>query len=233
MRKDTLLEAIRRFPDDVSMLQRLGSPLEAEGNWDEIRSIFQDHLKRVSRHSLAEAYVTYLLAKVCLEAGEHRQALTLSSRSLRSREDFAYTHHIRGRSLAALGQMEEAMQAQRRCLELAPDFAWGWYELGRLQARDVGFREATGSFRTAIELESARGGSQAELFRSALADLRSSLEREERHAACRRLWPDRDPTDFDAARSSLTELEIAVERFQLMLERTAAPADLNPGAQSQ
>ena len=219
MKKQTLLEGLRALPGDESLLRTLASLLEAEGNWQELQQIMLEQLPRLPRGTPLEAHVCYLAGKASLEVGDLRQALALSTRSVQGRGDFAYSHHIHGRTLARMGRRAEALQAQQRCAALAPEFSWCWYEIGQLQIAQGDLAAARLALRQALALQEAQDPRSTGLFRQALEAVESQAMLAERRAAAASLWPERPPLSPHERLDAIDELALLTEEFRLFLDR--------------
>ena len=218
MQKETLLEGLRALPGDESLLRTLGSLLEEEGNWQELQQIMLDQLPRLPRGSALEAHVSYLAGKACLELGDLRQALALSTRAVQGRADFAYSHHIHGRTLARMGRRVEALGAQQRCAALAPGFPWCWFEIGQLQRAQGDMAAAKAALQRALALQEAQNPAGAEMFRRTLEGVQEEASLAERRAAAASLWPERAPLGPDERLDPIDKLAVVVEEFRLFLE---------------
>ena len=219
LQKQTLMEGLRALPGDESLLRTLSSLLEAEGNWQELQQIMLEQLPRLPRGTSLEAHVCYLAGKACLELGDLRQALALSTRSVQGRGDFAYSHHIHGRTLARMGRRAEALQAQQRCAALAPEFSWCWYEIGQLQIAQGDIGAARAALQRALVLQEAQDPGGTDLFRQALEGVESQANLAERRAAAASLWPERALLAPHERLDAIDELALLTEEFRLFLDR--------------
>jgi tetratricopeptide (TPR) repeat protein len=219
LQKQTLMEGLRALPGDESLLRTLSSLLEAEGNWQELQQIMLEQLPRLPRGTSLEAHVCYLAGKACLELGDLRQALALSTRSVQGRGDFAYSHHIHGRTLARMGRRAEALQAQQRCAALAPEFSWCWYEIGQLQIAQGDIGAARAALQRALVLQEAQDPCGTDLFRQALEGVESQANLAERRAAAASLWPERALLAPHERLDAIDELALLTEEFRLFLDR--------------
>ena len=219
MLKETLLESLRRFPGDPAMIQRLGHELETSSEWQLMLDVLEQQLPYVKQGTPGEAQVTYLLAKASVELGIERRALALIGRSLLIRPDFAFSHHIKGRALAGMQRFAEAIAAQQRCVQLAPDFCWGWFEFGRLQRHQGKLSDASGSLKRALELQPVQARHHHHLMREALEEVKTQLGQQERQEAALSLWPERPLPREGERLSSLDELELQLEQFNLFLNK--------------
>ncbi|PZV23357.1 MAG: hypothetical protein DCF18_06520 [Cyanobium sp.] len=222
LRRETLLESLRRFPGDAGMIQRLGQELEASGDWPLMVEALQPQLQHVKAGTPLEAQITYLLAKASLELGDERRSLALIGRSLLGRPDFAFSHHIKGRALARLQRCAEAIAAQQRCVELAPTFCWGWFELGCQLRHQGDLEQAMGSLRRALALQPAENQHHHRLIERALGEVEAELAQRERQEAALSLWPDRALVPQGQRLPSLDEIELQLEQFRLFLHRHEA-----------
>ncbi len=213
------MEGLRALPGDESLLRTLSSLLEAEGNWQELQQIMLEQLPRLPRGTSLEAHVCYLAGKACLELGDLRQALALSTRSVQGRGDFAYSHHIHGRTLARMGRRAEALQAQQRCAALAPEFSWCWYEIGQLQIAQGDIGAARAALQRALVLQEAQDPGGTDLFRQALEGVESQANLAERRAAAASLWPERALLAPHERLDAIDELALLTEEFRLFLDR--------------
>ncbi len=213
------MEGLRALPGDESLLRTLSSLLEAEGNWQELQQIMLEQLPRLPRGTSLEAHVCYLAGKACLELGDLRQALALSTRSVQGRGDFAYSHHIHGRTLARMGRRAEALQAQQRCAALAPEFSWCWYEIGQLQIAQGDIGAARAALQRALALQEAQDPGGTDLFRQALEGVQSQANLAERRAAAASLWPERALLAPHERLDAIDELALQTEEFRLFLDR--------------
>jgi len=217
MLKETLLESLRRFPGDSGTIQRLGHELETNAEWPLMLEVLEQQLPHVKSGTQAEAQVTYLMAKAAVELGHARRALALIGRSLLLRPDFAFSHHIKGRALSGMQRFAEAITAQQRCVQLAPNFCWGWFELGCLQRDQGTLAEAKQSLRRALGLQPARDGYHFRLIHGVLGEVDGQLRQQERQEAARSLWPDQPLPRLGERLSSLDEMELEMEQFDLFL----------------
>jgi tetratricopeptide (TPR) repeat protein len=219
VQKQTLLEGLRALPGDERLLRSIGSLLEEEGNWQELHQIMLEQLPRVPRGSPMEAHLCYLASKACLELGDLRQALALGTRAVQGLPDFAYCHHIYGRTLAAMGRRGEALQAQQRCADLAPNFSWCWYEIGQLQLAKSDVAAAKAALERALALQESQDPDHAEMFRRSLEGVEAKVLLAERQAAASSLWSDRPPLGPDHRLEAIEELALVTEMFRLHLDR--------------
>ena len=223
VQKQTLLEGLRALPGDDRLLRSLGSLLEDEGSWQELQQSMLEQLPRIPRGTPLEAHVCYLASKACLELGDLRQALALSTRAVQGRPDFAYCHHIHGRTLSAMGRRVEALQAQQRCANLAPGFSWCWYEIGHLHEAHGDLDAARVALQRALALQEAQEPQRAEIFRRALERVLEDSQLAERRAAAARLWPDRAPLAAGERLDAIDALALLNEEFRLFLDRLEQP----------
>jgi tetratricopeptide (TPR) repeat protein len=219
MHRQTLLEGLQVLPGDGALLQALGSLLEQEADWPELRRVMLEQLPLLPRGAPEEGQVYYLASKACLELVDPHQAVILGSRAVQLQPNFAYGHHILGRALAQVGRSAEALQAQRRCAELAPQFPWCWFEVGLLLRAGSDPVGACSALRRALVLQQSMDPGGTQIFVRALASAEQASHREERQAAARSLWPDRPPLDPEAPLPPLMRLALATEEFRLFLDR--------------
>ena len=104
-------------------------------------------------------------------------------------------------------------------MQLAPDFCWGWFELGHLQRHQGKLSAASSSLKRALELQPVQARHHHNLIREALEEVRAQLGQQERQEAALSLWPDRPVPQQGERLSSLDELELQLEQFNLFLNR--------------
>lgn len=134
--------------------------------------------------SPAHADALHMLGVLCMQGGQHSEAVAFIRRSLRVRNDDATVHSNLATALVALGRFDEAIEACRTATSLAPDSADAWGNLGTSLTRRNRYPEAVEAYRHALELQPERPGlhsalghalGRMELYEEALASHRRAI----------------------------------------------------------
>ena len=114
----TLLEKAAKFrPNDVGILNDLGMALEAVGDVEGSRVMFEKALEIEPAH--ASALVN--LARFFLADGQPNAALDAADKAIRTQSLLVKAHNVRGNSLKNLDRPNEALLAYDTSLALEPD----------------------------------------------------------------------------------------------------------------
>jgi hypothetical protein len=103
-------------PDDVLVMEALGSVFQTRGMDAEARQIWQQALEAAPNHER----ILSLLGRLCLRTGDHAAALGYLDRLAEINAWLPNTHYYRAQILARSGRYEEALAAIDRAIELFP-----------------------------------------------------------------------------------------------------------------
>lgn len=111
-----LASSLQHAPDDVLVLEALGSVFQTRNMHAEARQVWEQALEFAPKHER----ILSLLGRICLHGGDHTAALTYLDRLAAINPWLPNTHYQRGQILAKAGHFPQAIAALDKAIEQFP-----------------------------------------------------------------------------------------------------------------
>jgi len=144
-----LLELLADHPDDVNLLQNLGSVVAQRGDYK--GSV--GHLERARKVEPGNVRILNMLGKMHTKLGKRREAQDCYEQALAVDPERAETHNLLGKVLVERGDVIAARQHYEKAIALQPNFASALVNFASLCEREHKFDEGIGYAERALAVQ--------------------------------------------------------------------------------